>query len=143
MQSNPDKIQNVRELPVKDRRRTDFFCAIFITAYVILLAIILAVLHNGSNIRIYLETLAQITYPTDNSGKLCGYDYPNYPYVYYTSTTDPVRIQLSRPKEFASINVPRQVRQLSAANPHQLQDADKIIVLDSDSMPIDFKLNLR
>ena len=84
MNEDPDKIENVRDLPVRDRRRTDCFCAIFILVYVILLGIIFIFLNNPTN-------LNKITYPTDNAGKLCGYDYPSYPYVYYTSLTDPVK----------------------------------------------------
>jgi len=42
------------------------------------------------NKKIFAATLDKLTYPTDNSGGLCGYTYPNYPYVYYTSLTDPV-----------------------------------------------------
>ena len=38
------------------------------------------------------DNLNKITYPTDNQGRLCGYDLKNYPYVYYTSFTDPVDI---------------------------------------------------
>ena len=48
--------------------------------------------------------LDKLTYPTDNSGALCGYTYPNYPYVYYTSLTDPVPLDLFRLKDCASIN---------------------------------------
>jgi predicted nucleic acid-binding Zn ribbon protein len=48
MYHDPDKIERVDELPVKERRRTDFFCAIFFAIYVVLLAVVLAFLYNQS-----------------------------------------------------------------------------------------------
>lgn len=40
------KIDNMDELPVKTRKKTDFFCSIFISVYVILLALILVFVYN-------------------------------------------------------------------------------------------------
>lgn len=45
-QVDADKIDSVNQLPVKERRRTDLFCAIFLAVYVILLALILLFVYN-------------------------------------------------------------------------------------------------
>ena len=54
-----------------------------------------------------IDNLNRITYPTDNEGKLCGYDPEvlNYPYLYYTSLTDPVRVYIERQKDYVSTSV--------------------------------------
>ena len=57
-----------------------------------------------------VDNLDKITYPTHNEGRLCGYDLPTHPYVYYTTTTDPVLPALSRPNVSASTSAPRRVR---------------------------------
>ena len=48
-----------------------------------------------------LENLRKMTYPCDGEGSLCGYDYPEQPYLYYASPTDPVQKILYRSNDCA------------------------------------------
>ena len=111
------KIESIDLLPVKNRKKTDFFCTIFWAVYVLLLALILVFVYNQGTCLPTSDNLNRITYPTDNEGKLCGYDHPDFPYVYYTTTTDPVNVDLSlRQKDSALTNVQRAVKKNWAAN---------------------------
>jgi hypothetical protein len=78
-----NKLNETDNLPVKNRRKTDVFCTILNTTFVVLLLLIFIFTFNGNN-------LNKITYPNDAEGTLCGFDAPKYPYLYYASPTDPV-----------------------------------------------------
>jgi hypothetical protein len=39
--------------------------------------------------------LTKLSYPTDIEGRVCGIDLPQFPYIYQTSLTDPVNIEIN------------------------------------------------
>lgn len=93
------KLNETDNLPVKNRRKTDVFCTIVNTTFVVLLLLIFIFTFNGDN-------LNRITYPNDAEGTLCGFDAPKYPYLYYASLTDPVPPPPFRPNVSAWPSAP-------------------------------------
>jgi hypothetical protein len=49
-----------------------------------------------------------MTYYTDVAGNTCGFDLPEYPLVYFTSTNDPVTDNLFSRKDFVYLHVQKQ-----------------------------------
>ena len=65
------------------RIQTDIFCTIVTAIWAVaMLGVAIAVLD--------LEKLQKMTYPTDQQGRHCTLDNPNYNYLYFTSLHDPV-----------------------------------------------------
>ena len=81
-----EPLDNIFDIPIDNSQRipTDTFCTIITALFAIaMLATAIIVLD--------LEKLQRMTYPTDQMGRHCTLDNPNYNYLYFTSTTDPVR----------------------------------------------------
>jgi hypothetical protein len=45
----------------------------------------------GAILSLDLGKLQHMTYPTDQQGRHCTLDNPNYNYLYFTSSSDPVK----------------------------------------------------
>ena len=69
------------------------------------------------------ENLRKMTYALDGEGNMCGYDFPDHPYLYYTSPNDAVLNHSFRSSGCALPDVPRRATRDSNAAPLQVSAA--------------------
>jgi hypothetical protein len=75
----------------KNRTRTDFFCIVCNSIFVILLFIISIAVYNNCTSLNNLDTLIKMSLPNDLAGNICGFENANnFTILYYPDINDPV-----------------------------------------------------
>lgn len=69
----------------KNRYCTDVCCLITGLAFSIILISISAILFDKCKPSTHTATFYKVNFPTDSDGKLCGYDYPDYQYLFFSN----------------------------------------------------------
>lgn len=96
-----DPVREISRIPVKgklidliqdeDRIRTDFFCTLCNSTFVILLLIISIAVYNNSTFPFISEELVMMSLPNDSIGNICGYGVADgYTILHYPDIKDPV-----------------------------------------------------
>ena len=77
----------------KKRNCTDVCCLITGIAFSIAILTAAADLFNKSIKNHNTGTFYKVNFPTDSDGKLCGYDYPDYQYLFFSNAPLIVKIK--------------------------------------------------
>lgn len=77
----------------KKRNCTDVCCLITGIFFSMVILIAAAVLFNKSKIYHNQGTFYKVNFPTDSDGKLCGYDYPDHQYLFFSNAPLIVKIK--------------------------------------------------
>lgn len=77
----------------KKRNCTDVCCLITGIVFSIAILTAAAVLFNKSKIDHNIGTFYKVNFPTDSDGKLCGYDYPDHQYLFFSNAPLIVKIK--------------------------------------------------
>jgi hypothetical protein len=77
----PETSMITKETEYDRRHCTDVIC-------VIIGLLFSAIMFTLSFTMINQPNIARTAYPSDSTGKVCGYDYPNHPYIYFTNPPD-------------------------------------------------------
>lgn len=72
------------------RRRTDNFCTILAVVLSLGIFIYSCVVLNSSTYDVIKDHALKVIFPNDSEGNVCGYDFPGYPYVYFSDLQDMV-----------------------------------------------------
>lgn len=82
----------IQLIPDEKRNCTDIFCLIIGLVFSIALIAIFMTFYKFGTILSIQDTYVKSTYPSDSDGKVCGYDYPAYPVLYFVNPADAVLI---------------------------------------------------
>lgn len=72
----------------EERKCTDRICLILGLVLTLAIALYSILNINIRKISYYLENQNRLSVPSDSDGKMCGIDYPNFPYIYFTNPPD-------------------------------------------------------
>lgn len=74
-----------------DRKMTDVCCLLIGLLFTAGVVVVPFLMRNESNKKCYAVTVKQLTLVSDSDGKICGVDYPKYPFLYFPNPSDIVQ----------------------------------------------------
>lgn len=80
----PQVISSLNNL-VDERTCTDIFCLILGVSFTVIMLIAATASYNHRNKFYKQENYLKSNFPADSDGSLCGYDFPQYQYLYFAN----------------------------------------------------------